>query len=105
MPMENSTGKVGQIVYGHGTEKTYQNLTIPTFNPGILVITYQSNNEYGVVLMPWGISAMAFPVTFGSVYPLDKEWVVTDMRQVTVNKVAYQAKLALWSLEGYQVIG
>jgi hypothetical protein len=104
MPMENSTGKLGKIVYGHGTEKTYQNLTIPTYNPGILIITYQSNNKYGVILMPWGISSMAFPVTFGD-DSLGMEWVATDMRQVVVNGIAYQAKLALWSLEGYQVIG
>jgi hypothetical protein len=104
MPMENSTGKIGKIVYGHGAEKTYQNLTIPTYNPGILIITYQSNNGYGVVLMPWGISSMAFPVTFGD-NPLGKEWVATDMRQVIVNSIAYQAKLALWSLEGYPVMG
>jgi len=104
MPMENSTGKLGKIVYGQGTEKTYQNITIPTFNPGILIISYQSNNEYGVVLMPWGMSSMAFPVSFGS-NPLEKEWVTTDIRQVIVSKIAYQARLALWSIEGYQVIG
>jgi hypothetical protein len=105
MPMENSTGKLGKVVYGQGTEKTYETLTIPTYNPGILIITYQSNNEYGVVLMPWGISSMAFPVTFGSTYPFDKEWVVTDIRQVLVNSIVYQARLSLWSLKGYGVIG
>ncbi len=104
MPMENSTGKLGKIVYGHGTEKTYHSLTIPTYNPGILVVTYQSSNEYGVVLMPWGISSMAFPVAFGEV-PEGKEWVATDVRQVLVNGIAYQAKLSLWSLEGYPVVG
>jgi hypothetical protein len=104
MPMENSTGKLGKVVYGQGTEKTYENLTIPTYNPGILIVTYQSNKEYGVVLMPWGISSMAFPVTFGSTYPFDKEWVVTDIRQVLVNSIAYQARLSLWSLKGYGVI-
>jgi hypothetical protein len=101
MPMQNATGKIN---YGYGTEKTYQNLTIPTYNPGILIITYQSNNEYGFVLMPWGISSMAFPVVFGD-SPFTKEWVATDMRQVIVNGIAYQATLALWNLEGYQVIG
>jgi hypothetical protein len=104
MPMDNSTGKLGKVVYGSGSQQTYQNITIPTFNPGILIISYQSNNEYGVVLMPWGMSSMAFPVSFGS-NPLEKEWVTTDIRQVIVSKIAYQAKLALWSIEGYQVIG
>jgi hypothetical protein len=104
MPMENSTGKLGKVVYGLGTEKTYQNLTIPTYSPGILIITYQTNDESGVVLMPWGMSSMAFPVTFGSTAS-NPEWVATDIRQVLVNGIAYQAKLALWSLKGYGVIG
>jgi hypothetical protein len=103
MPMENSTGKVGKINYGEG--KPFKEITIPTYNPGILIITYRkSAQECGAVLMPWGISSMAFPVTFGE-DPIGKEWVATDIRQVIVNKIAYQAKLALWSLQGYQVIG
>lgn len=103
MPMENSTGKVGKINYGEG--KPFKEITIPTYNPGILIITYRkSAQECGAVLMPWGISSMAFPVTFGE-DPIGKEWVATDIRQVLVNNIAYQAKLALWSLQGYQVIG
>jgi len=103
MPMENSTGKVGKINYGEG--KPFKMITIPTYNPGLLIITYRKSAvEGGVVLMPWGISSMAFPVTFGG-DPVGKEWVATDTRQVTVNNIAYQAKLALWSLEGYGVIG
>ena len=54
--------------------------------------------------MPWGMSSLAFPVVFGG-DPSKQEWVATDMRQVIVGGIAYQAKLALWSLEGYQVIG
>ena len=104
MPMENSTGKIGKVNYGKGEKFEYANITIPTYNPGILVVTYQSNNEYGVILMPWGISAMAFPVVFGE-DPSGKEWVATDIRQVLVGNVAYQVKLALWSLEGYGVMG
>lgn len=103
MPLENSTGKVGKINYGEG--KPYQTITIPTYNPGILVITYRKSAvETGVVLMPWGISSLAFPVVFGD-DPSSSEWVATDIRQVIVNGIAYQAKLALWSTEGYQVMG
>lgn len=98
MPLENSTDTVN---YGEG--QPYQTLTIPTDNPGILIITYESNNEDGVVLMPWGLSAMAFSITFGD-NTTGKEWVATDTRQVAVNGIAYQVKLALWSYEGYQVI-
>jgi hypothetical protein len=103
MPMENSTGKIGKVNYGVGWP--YGVVTIPTYNPGILVITYRkSATEGGIILMPWGMSSMAFPVTFGE-DPSSKEWVATDIRQVLVNNIAYQAKLALWSLEGYRVIG
>jgi hypothetical protein len=96
-------GNVGKVNYGEG--KPYKNVTIPTYNPGILVITYRKSAvEGGVVLMPWGISSLAFPVIFGQ-SPFGQEWVATDLRQALVNDVAYQTKLALWSLEGYQVIG
>jgi hypothetical protein len=90
------------VVYGHGADKTYVNVTIPTHSPGILVIPYKSNNVDGITLMPWGMSAMAFPVVFGG-DSSKQEWVATDMRQVTVGGITYQARLALWSLEGYQV--
>jgi hypothetical protein len=46
---------------------------------------------------------MSFPVVFGA-NPLAKDWVATDTRLVTVGGVSYQAKLALWSLQGYQVV-
>jgi hypothetical protein len=106
MPLEgNATGSVGHVVYGQGSEKDYGVVTIPTYNPGILIVTYRkSATEYGVVLMPWGISSMAFPIVFGD-DPSGKEWVATDIRQVIVGNVAYQAILALWSLEGYSVVG
>jgi hypothetical protein len=101
MPISNGTGKV---VYGQGTEQQYDIVTIPTHNPGIIVVTYNSNNGIGVVLMPWGISSLAFPMTFGG-DASQQEWVATDMRQVTVGGIAYQAQIAVWSLEGYQVNG
>ena len=101
MPMDNSTGKIGKVNYGQG--EPYGTVTIPTYSPGILIITYSSNNEDGVVMMPWGISSLAFAVEFGA-EPTGQEWVATDIREVLVNGIAYQAKLALWSLEGYQVI-
>jgi hypothetical protein len=86
---------------------TYGSITVPTNNtgiPGILAVAFEANPaSSGVVLMPWGISALSFPVVFGA-NPLSKEWVATDIRQVTVNGVSYQAKLAVWSLEGYQVV-
>jgi hypothetical protein len=54
-------------------------------------------------MMPWGVSSLAFPVVFGG-DPKSQEWVATDMRQVIVGGITYQVTLALWSLEGYQVV-
>ena len=100
MPLEHSAGHVN---YGDGSP--YEVVNIPTDNPGILIITYKkSAAEGGVVMMPWGLSSLAFPTVFGG-DPSQQDWVATDMRQVTVGGIAYQAQIAVWSLEGYQVIG
>jgi hypothetical protein len=100
MPLENSADHVTS-----GAGQPYQIVNIPTGNPGILIITYRkSANEGGIVMMPWGVSSLAFPVVFGG-DPSQQEWVATDMRQVTVGGIAYQAKIAVWNLEGYQVVG
>ena len=106
MPLDNETGKiVGMLNYGQDPQHAYANLTINTSSSGILIVTYsKSNVENGVVVMPWGLSSLAFPVTFGG-DPQNQEWVATDIRQVTVNGIAYQAKLSLWSTKGKQVIG
>jgi hypothetical protein len=100
MPLDNSAGHVNS-----GNGFPYESLNVPMDNPGILLITYKKNaNEGGIVMMPWGVSSLSFPIVFGG-DPSKQEWVATDMRQVTVGGIAYQAKLALWSLEGYQVNG
>jgi hypothetical protein len=103
MPL-NATQKTGIVNYGQGNP--YGVITIPTYNPGILVITYKvgTGTQGGVILMPWGLSSMGFPVIFGG-NPFGNQWVATDIRQVVVDGVAYQAKLGLWSLQGYGVIG
>jgi hypothetical protein len=96
MPLSNVTGNI--------SPGAYSNAVIPTSNPGILAVTYEKDqNDSGIVLMPWGVSPLSFPVVFGP-QPLSKEWVATDTRLVTVSGVSYQAKLALWSLQGYQVV-
>jgi hypothetical protein len=103
MPLEgNETGKAGKVVYGEG--QPYGEVTIPTYNPGILIVTYKKSAvEGGVIMMPWGLSSLSFPMTFGD-SPFGQEWVATEIRQVIVNDIAYQAKLALWSYEGYGVV-
>jgi hypothetical protein len=100
MPLEgNSTGTLNS---GQDPQHAYKEIEIGNnTGPGILVVTYTNGgSETGVVLMPWGISSLAFPVIFGSYNDLN-EWVATDMRQVIVNAISYQATLALWNLEGY----
>jgi hypothetical protein len=100
IPLENSTGRIN---YGEG--KPYKKITIPSYNPGILIITYRKSAvETGVILMPWGLSSMAFPVTFGG-DPSNQEWVATDIRNVIVNDIPYQVKLALWDLRGFSIVG
>jgi hypothetical protein len=102
MPLDNASG---DLDFGPG--RPLGNIAAPTNNTGIsgvLAITYEKDQAHsGIVLMPWGISSLSFPVVFGG-NPLVREWVATDMRQVTVNGVSYQAKLALWSQQGYQVV-
>lgn len=94
--------------YGEVSPGGYTVLPIPTqtFEPGILAVAYQqqSDNKTGIVLMPWGVSSLGFPIVFGD-NPEGKTWIATDIRQVLVGGVAYEAKLALWSLEGYGVMG
>jgi len=106
MPLNNETGKVvGVLNYGADPQHAYTELNIDTHNPGILIVTYsKSAVESGAVVMPWGMSTLAFPVTFGG-DPSQQEWVATDMRHVTVGGISYEAKIAVWSLEGYQVVG
>ncbi len=100
MPLNYSTG---QLNYGEG--KPYEVLYVPPEDSGILIITYKKSAvEGGVVMMPWGINSLGVPVSFGD-DPFKQEWVATDIRQVTVGGISYQAKLSLWSNDGYQVNG
>ena len=93
----NSTGTVN---YGPGYSYGQVNLSN---DPGILIIAYNlTATQGGFSLMPWGLSSLPYTVTFGG-DPANQEWVSTDMRQVTVNGVAYHAQIAIWSYQGIQV--
>jgi hypothetical protein len=95
---------VGNLSYGSGSGLDYASINVPN-NDGILIMTYKSSSgQYGVVLMPWGIGSLAFPIKFGD-NPMGQDWVTTDIRQVTVGSIAYQAQLALWNLQGYSRTG
>jgi hypothetical protein len=81
------------------SESDFSSITLP-FDVGMLVLTYKDEvGNYGIALAPWGLSALAYPVTFGG-NPSGYDWVTTDFRQVTIGDVSYMAKLALWRLGG-----
>jgi len=92
----------GDVTNGDGYDRGQVTLSN---DPGILIIAYNSTaTQGGFSLMPWGLSSLPYTVTFGG-DPTNQEWVSTDMRQVTVNRVAYQAQIAIWSYQGIQVNG
>jgi hypothetical protein len=83
----------------------YQNLQIITNNQtGFLVVAYGDGNSYGMVITPIGVNSIGASVIFGADVS-GKNWVATDLRQVLIGDIAYQAKLSLWSLQGYGVTG
>jgi hypothetical protein len=92
----------GKINYGAG--KPYGTIVIPNTNPGILVITFNYGNSYGISLLPWGIGDLGVAVTFGATPPTNN-WIAVDVREVMVGGESYQMKIALWSLTGYQAKG
>jgi hypothetical protein len=88
--IENSSGivKIGQPAYVH----------IPSFDPGILIISYRTTGQdFGTIMMPWGVSSLGISVDFG-IDSSTSSWVATQLRQVIVGQISYQVRLALWSL-------
>jgi hypothetical protein len=98
----NQASSFGKVTVGSGILPDYAAINVPD-NDGILIVTYKESvsGQVGIVLMPWGVASMAFPVTLGA-NPKGQEWVTTDIRQVTIGGLAYEAKLALWNLKGFQ---
>ncbi len=98
----DQTGAVGKVFYDSSSGQNYSSINLPN-NDGILIVTYKgaSSGQYGLVLVPWGLSSLGIPLTFGG-NPTGQDWVTTDIRQVTVGGLSYQAKLELWNLQGYQ---
>lgn len=71
---------------------------IPSFDPGILIISYRTTGEdFGTMMMPWGVSSLGMSVDFG-IDSSTSSWVATQLRQVIVGQISYQVRLALWSL-------
>jgi hypothetical protein len=99
-PVQIGNGTVTGLV-NYGVGQPYGQVQIPTSDPGILVITYRYGNDYGISLLPWGVGSLGVSLTFGA-DPAGKDWVSTDVRQVMIAEVSYQAKIAVWGLEGFQ---
>jgi hypothetical protein len=94
------TQPTGSLVYGSVTEPDHSSIEVPD-NEGVLIVTYKGEQaeDYGIVLIPWGFGALGFSLNFGG-DSRGHEWVTTDIRQVTIGGIAYQAKLELWALNG-----
>jgi hypothetical protein len=104
MLLNNGTGQAGELNAQQLPPHTYDNVTLDSNSLGVLVVPYSLNSSAsGIVVMPWGFSSLGFSVSFGA-QPDRQEWISTDMRQVLVNSVPYQAKLSLGSYAGHQVI-
>jgi hypothetical protein len=98
----NSTDFLNSGLLNYGQGKPFVRAQIPTEGEGILVVAYKWGNNYGIVMMPWGISTLGFSVTFGG-SPSTADWVATEIRQVTINKIAYQVKVSVWSVKGREL--
>jgi hypothetical protein len=95
--MVNETG-----VLSYGAGYPYGQVILSD-EPGILIVAYNSTaNQGGLSLMSWGLASLSCQTTFGG-NPTGMEWVATDMRQTTINGVSYQAKIAIWSYQSFQV--
>lgn len=101
IPLSNATGFVNSGLVNYGEGYPYARVQIPTQSPGVLLVAYRWGNDFGIVMMPWGLSALGFSMTYGG-DPSSSDWVVTELRQVTVSRVSYQVKLSVWSTKGYQ---
>jgi hypothetical protein len=92
----------GNLDYNSETGQDFASVNIPN-NDGVLIVTFKDNSGgYGMALVPWGLGSLALPLTFGG-NPLGHNWVTTDIRQVSIGGISYQAKLELWSLQGGRV--
>ena len=100
--MVDSGGFVRRGLVNYGENYEFVRTQIPSQGPGILVIAYRWGNDFGIVMMPWGIGVLGFSAIYGG-DPSFADWVAVELRQVTINKMSYQAKVAVWKTS-YQVV-
>jgi len=100
LPTQNYGFRSIQIENSSGMVKENQpvHVQIPSFDPGILIISYRTKGQdFGIIMMPWGVSSLGISVDFGIDSSMSS-WVATQLRQVIVGQISYQVTLALWSL-------
>jgi hypothetical protein len=97
-----SSNSFGSVTSGPGYSPV--SITMSGYTPGILVVAYKNAGNSGVVMMPWGFSSLGFSLTLGTP-PINQSWIATDLRQVEINGVSYQATLSLWSTQSYGGMG
>lgn len=93
-----SPNSSGSVTSGSGNLPA--SISMSGYTPGILVVAYKDAGDSGVSMAPWGFSSLAFSLTFGN-SPINQSWIATDLRQVEINGVSYQATLSLWSTQSY----
>jgi len=101
VPLISSSGFDNSGIVNYGEGYPYARVQIPTQSAGILIVAYRWGSSLGIVMMPWGISSLGFTTTFGGNLG-GTDWVATELRQVTVNRISYQVNVAVWSIKGYQ---
>jgi hypothetical protein len=96
-----SSNASGSVTSGSGNLPV--SISMGSYTPGILILAYKNSNNNGIVMMPWGFSSLGFSLKFGGT-PLNQSWVATDMRQVEINGISYQATLSLWSTKTFSTM-
>jgi len=86
----------GELHSGHSYSPA--TISMGSYTPGILIVAYNNAGNSGITMMPWGFSSLGFSLTFGN-SPINQSWIATDLRQVEINGVSYQATLSLWSTQ------
>ena len=94
----NQPNATGTLVYGSPTEPDNTSIEVPE-NEGVLIVTYKGSGPVRDCFDAVGFWLTWFTLTFGG-NPRGHDWVATDIRQVTIGGIAYQAQLDLWSLNG-----
>jgi len=91
----NSTGLLNS-----GAGKPYNTTQVPAYEVGLLVISYLTpEDDMGNVILPWGVGTLGVSISFGG-DPTGYSFVATELRQVSINDISYQAKVSTWSLNG-----